>query len=221
MATTTPNSHNKPCTLCGVPRPVLVRCKIDETAKWHMVCPGKCWISVSGGQEDARGHEAEHPFYKYGGMWKNKHADGPVSAKKPAKVKRRQKEGRDGKKGGGDGQSTDQGGEGEVEGDHDHDDLGGNCEGTVSTRKSAKAKRRQKEGRNGKKGDGDDHSTGQGGDVDAEGDHDHDDAGETTEATMSDDDLDREGVNGQTADVSAISTSKQDLDREEEADRLA
>ncbi|EGP83356.1 uncharacterized protein MYCGRDRAFT_29441, partial [Zymoseptoria tritici IPO323] len=90
----------KPCTLCGIPRPVLVRCKIDETAKWHMVCPGKCWISVSGGQEDARGHEAEHPFYKYGGMWKNKHADGPVSAKKPAKVKRRQKEGRNGKKGG-------------------------------------------------------------------------------------------------------------------------
>ncbi|KAK5089023.1 hypothetical protein LTR05_003247 [Lithohypha guttulata] len=86
-----PESHNKPCTLCGTPRQVLVRCQIDEGAQWHFVCPGKCWKSVSGGVEDAKGFEAEHPYYRYGGMWKNKHADGPLSAKKPKKVKDRQK----------------------------------------------------------------------------------------------------------------------------------
>lgn len=61
-------SHDKPCTLCATPRSVLVRCQIDETGKWHFVCPGKCWHSVSGGVEDARGHEKEHPHYRYGGM---------------------------------------------------------------------------------------------------------------------------------------------------------
>ncbi|KAI5366612.1 hypothetical protein Slin14017_G042520 [Septoria linicola] len=86
------DSHNKPCTLCNTPRPVLVRCQIDESGKWHMVCPGECWRSVSGGQEDAKGFKTEFPHYRYGGMWKNKHADGPLSAKKPGKVKRRQKE---------------------------------------------------------------------------------------------------------------------------------
>ncbi|KJX98756.1 hypothetical protein TI39_contig392g00025 [Zymoseptoria brevis] len=219
MATTTPNSHNKPCTLCGVPRPVLVRCKIDETAKWHMVCPGKCWISVSGGQEDARGHEAEHPFYKYGGMWKNKHADGPVSAKKPAKVKRRQKEGRSGKKGEGGGPG--EGGDGDAESDDGHDGVSETSERAVSAKKPAKVKRRQKEGRNGKKRDGDGQSRGQGGDGDAESDDGHDDVGETTEGTMSDDGLDRETANGQTADVSVISTSRQDINQEAEAVRPA
>ncbi|KAL9532343.1 hypothetical protein SMMN14_04805, partial [Sphaerulina musiva] len=82
----------KPCTLCHTPRPVLVRCQIDDSGTWHMVCPGNCWKSVSGGMEDARGREEEFPWYRYGGMWKNKHADGPISAKKPGKVKRRQKE---------------------------------------------------------------------------------------------------------------------------------
>lgn len=61
-------SHDKPCTLCGTPRSVLVRCQIDETGRWHFVCPGKCWISVSGGVEDAKGFKAEHPHYRYGGM---------------------------------------------------------------------------------------------------------------------------------------------------------
>jgi len=102
-------SHDKPCTLCGTPRPVLVRCQIDANGVWNFVCPGKCWRSVSGGVEDAIGYEAEHPHYRYGGMvcpmtlseaqssqadqiqWKNKHADGPVSAKKPKKVRERQK----------------------------------------------------------------------------------------------------------------------------------
>lgn len=48
---------------------------------------------MSGGEEDARGHENQFPHYRYGGMWKNKHADGgKLSAKKPKKVKKKQKE---------------------------------------------------------------------------------------------------------------------------------
>lgn len=60
--------HDKPCTICGTPRSVLVRCQIDESGMWHFVCPGKCWTSVSGGVEDAKGFESDHPHYRYGGM---------------------------------------------------------------------------------------------------------------------------------------------------------
>ncbi|KAK4545118.1 hypothetical protein LTR36_003669 [Oleoguttula mirabilis] len=73
-----PKDHRKPCTLCQQPRDVLVRCQIDETGKWHFVCPGKCWKAVSGGVVDG---DAEHEHYLYGGMWKNKHD--AVSAKMP------------------------------------------------------------------------------------------------------------------------------------------
>jgi hypothetical protein len=58
----------KECTLCHTPRGVLVRCQIDESGKWNFVCPGKCWHSVSGGVEDARGFEGQYPHYRYGGM---------------------------------------------------------------------------------------------------------------------------------------------------------
>lgn len=58
----------KSCTLCSTPRDILIRCQIDETAKWHFVCPGACWKSVSGGVEDARGLEGKYPYYRYGGM---------------------------------------------------------------------------------------------------------------------------------------------------------
>ena len=74
--------YRKPCTLCEKPRDVLVRCQIDDTARWHFVCPGTCWQSVSGGKIDGDGAE-DHRFYRYGGMWKNKHE--AVSAKKPKK----------------------------------------------------------------------------------------------------------------------------------------
>ncbi|RKF61734.1 hypothetical protein OnM2_039006 [Erysiphe neolycopersici] len=47
-------SHCKSCTICNTPRHVLVRCQIDESGKWHFVCPGKCWNSVSGGEIDAK-----------------------------------------------------------------------------------------------------------------------------------------------------------------------
>ena len=72
--------YRKPCTLCDTPRDVLVRCQIDETGRWHFVCPGSCWKQVSGGKIDGDGDES-HQWYRYGGMWKNKHE--AVSAKKP------------------------------------------------------------------------------------------------------------------------------------------
>lgn len=42
--------------------------------------------------EDAKSLKEEFPYYRYGGMWKDRSADGPVSAKKPKKVKERQRE---------------------------------------------------------------------------------------------------------------------------------
>lgn len=74
--------HRKACTLCSQLRDVLVRCQIDDTGKWHFVCPGACWKRVSGGVIDGDGGD-DHKFYRYGGMWKNKHE--AVSAKKKSK----------------------------------------------------------------------------------------------------------------------------------------
>ena len=74
-----PSLHRKECDLCHNPKDVLVRCRIDETQKWYFVCTSKCWKEVSGGEIDG----PAKPHYKYGGMWKNKHAG--VSAKKPKK----------------------------------------------------------------------------------------------------------------------------------------
>lgn len=73
-----PSDYSKPCDLCQVPNDVLVRCRIDNTSLWYFVCTKKCWKLVSGGEVDG---SPDHPYYKYGGMWKNKHAG--VSAKKP------------------------------------------------------------------------------------------------------------------------------------------
>ena len=72
-----PSSHRKTCDLCHNPKDVLVRCRIDETQKWHFVCTSKCWQEVSGGEIDG----PSKPYYRYGGMWKNQYAG--VSAKKP------------------------------------------------------------------------------------------------------------------------------------------
>jgi hypothetical protein len=82
-----PNPHSKPCTLRQRPRDVLVRCQIDETKKWHFVCKGKCWQQVSGGSADG---DREHPLYRYGGIWKNKHE--AVSAKIKGRAKEENKE---------------------------------------------------------------------------------------------------------------------------------
>ncbi|KAG8531024.1 uncharacterized protein KY384_004381 [Bacidia gigantensis] len=72
-----PSAHRKACSLCGNLADVLVRCQVDSSARWQFVCPSQCWRAVSGGVIDGDEH---HPDYKYGGMWKNKHAG--VSAKK-------------------------------------------------------------------------------------------------------------------------------------------
>ncbi|TKA45002.1 hypothetical protein B0A54_03294 [Friedmanniomyces endolithicus] len=81
-ASSTPVNHSKPCTLCHTPRDVLIRCQIDSTCVWHFVCPGSCWKSVSGGVVDGDGDEA-HKWYRYGGMWKNKHEAVSAKMRKP------------------------------------------------------------------------------------------------------------------------------------------
>eukprot|EP01023_Acetabularia_acetabulum_P010060 TRINITY_DN14589_c0_g1_i6.p5 TRINITY_DN14589_c0_g1~~TRINITY_DN14589_c0_g1_i6.p5 ORF type:complete len:146 (+),score=19.60 TRINITY_DN14589_c0_g1_i6:50-439(+) len=64
-----PKIGQKDCDLCSKGRDLLIRCQIDQTQKWHLVC-GKCWRRVSGGVVDG---DADHPYYRYGGLWKNLH----------------------------------------------------------------------------------------------------------------------------------------------------
>lgn len=59
----------KSCTLCDRPVDVLIRCTIDVSKVWNMVC-GTCWKKVSGGVVDG---DKDHPFYRYGGLWRNRH----------------------------------------------------------------------------------------------------------------------------------------------------
>lgn len=80
---TSPSAFRKNCDLCHEPNDVLVRCQTDDTSTWHFLCPKQCWKAVSGGVVDG---SLDHPHYKYGGMWKNKHA--LVSAKKPKRGKK-------------------------------------------------------------------------------------------------------------------------------------
>jgi hypothetical protein len=78
------SNYSKPCTLCHTPKDVLIRCQIDETRKWHFVCTGRCWKEFSGGVVDGDG---SNTWYRYGGMWKNRHIG--VSAKIKGKSKMR------------------------------------------------------------------------------------------------------------------------------------
>eukprot|EP01024_Parvocaulis_polyphysoides_P053708 TRINITY_DN5367_c0_g1_i2.p2 TRINITY_DN5367_c0_g1~~TRINITY_DN5367_c0_g1_i2.p2 ORF type:complete len:128 (-),score=16.56 TRINITY_DN5367_c0_g1_i2:107-490(-) len=64
-----PTTGQKECDLCKKGRDLLIRCQIDETQKWFMVC-GRCWNKVSGGVVDG---DIDHPHYRYGGLWKNLH----------------------------------------------------------------------------------------------------------------------------------------------------
>ena len=59
-----PSAGQKLCDVCTVSVDLLIRCTIDQSAEWKMVC-GKCWHTVSGGVVD--GDDA-HPYYKYGGL---------------------------------------------------------------------------------------------------------------------------------------------------------
>jgi hypothetical protein len=58
----------KSCDVCQKPVNLLIRCTIDASGEWKMVC-GKCWHFVSGGVVDG---DANHPHYRYGGLWKNR-----------------------------------------------------------------------------------------------------------------------------------------------------
>lgn len=66
---TAPTEHGqKLCHLCSKSVDLLIRCRIDETREWRMVC-GKCWKGVSGGVTDG---DKDHPHYQYGGLWKKR-----------------------------------------------------------------------------------------------------------------------------------------------------
>ncbi len=64
-----PEAGRKCCETCGKSVDLLVRCQVDESRRWFMVC-GACWGVHSGGVPDG---DAAHPFYRYGGVWKNLH----------------------------------------------------------------------------------------------------------------------------------------------------
>lgn len=77
---------SKTCDGCGRLRDVLVRCRGGGVEDWRLLCTGKCWLEVSGGEVD--GAEGVDD-YVYGGMWKNRRAG--VSARMPRSVKRKAK----------------------------------------------------------------------------------------------------------------------------------
>lgn len=76
-----PSTSTKICDQCGKPSDVLIRCQKDDTQKWFLLCPGKCWKEASGGKVDGT---KDTPWYRYGGVWKNKKA--AASGKKPKHV---------------------------------------------------------------------------------------------------------------------------------------
>lgn len=77
------DAKRKPCDKCNRSVDLLVRCRIDVSQKWFMLC-GRCWHSVSGGVPDG---DSEHPHYKYGGLWKNRAAKVTTPSFAGAKVK--------------------------------------------------------------------------------------------------------------------------------------
>ena len=56
--------------MCDTRVDLLVRCQVDSTKRWKMACGG-CWKTASGGVPDG---DADHPHYRYGGLWKNRRA---------------------------------------------------------------------------------------------------------------------------------------------------
>lgn len=85
----TNSRYSKPCSLCQKPKDVLIRCQIDDTKKWHFICTGACWTRVSGGVVDGDG---SNKWYRYGGMWKNKHETVSAKIKGKAKARNRKKD---------------------------------------------------------------------------------------------------------------------------------
>lgn len=70
---------SKPCDGCERASDLLIRCQTDATGRWRMLC-GKCWRDASGGVPDG---DADHPHYRYGGLWKNRRAARHVSTAVP------------------------------------------------------------------------------------------------------------------------------------------
>merc|ERR1712166_1577165 len=64
-----PSIGRKDCQTCAKASDVLVRCRIDATKNWFLIC-GKCWNKYSGGVPDG---DLKHPHYCYGGVWENLH----------------------------------------------------------------------------------------------------------------------------------------------------
>jgi len=62
----------KACDLCSNAVDLLIRCRVDASNEWKMVC-GKCWNlpEVAGGVVDGDGG---NQHYRYGGLWKNRNA---------------------------------------------------------------------------------------------------------------------------------------------------
>ena len=71
----------KSCDGCGKRVDLLIRCQDDGSKRWKMLCGGKCWKNASGGVPDG---DADHPHYRYGGLWKNRRAGRHVSTAVPA-----------------------------------------------------------------------------------------------------------------------------------------
>jgi len=65
-----PSAGQKPCDMCSKSVNLLVRCTYTENRDWKMIC-GACWKVASGGIVDG---DADHPYYRYGGLWKNRRA---------------------------------------------------------------------------------------------------------------------------------------------------
>eukprot|EP00559_Dactyliosolen_fragilissimus_P009734 CAMPEP_0184873374 /NCGR_PEP_ID=MMETSP0580-20130426/41809_1 /TAXON_ID=1118495 /ORGANISM="Dactyliosolen fragilissimus" /LENGTH=133 /DNA_ID=CAMNT_0027376275 /DNA_START=426 /DNA_END=827 /DNA_ORIENTATION=+ len=65
-----PSVGQKECDICTKKVDLLIRCTHDESLQWKLIC-GKCWKGASGGVVDG---DSDHPYYKYGGLWKNRHA---------------------------------------------------------------------------------------------------------------------------------------------------
>ena len=64
-----PTAGQKPCDLCGKSVDLLVRCQYNgSSGEWRMV-RGRCWNGTGGGVVDG---DADHPEYRYGGLWKNR-----------------------------------------------------------------------------------------------------------------------------------------------------
>ena len=62
------SAGQKQCDMCSKSVDLLIRCQYDESLQWKMIC-GACWNKASGGVVDG---DANHPYYKYGGLWKNR-----------------------------------------------------------------------------------------------------------------------------------------------------